>query len=67
MKCGLIEGRNDSYFKIRSGYDTERASDELRLANNVRLRQPTDLPLRIMFMASYPAIVLGAPSTDWNH
>jgi hypothetical protein len=49
MKCGLIEGRNDSYFKIRSGYDTERASDELRLANNVRLRPGAiDLPVHCL-------------------
>jgi hypothetical protein len=51
MKCGVSDSRNDSLFKrqpvyeMRSGDDTEGAIDELRLANNVRLRQPADLPL----------------------
>jgi len=46
--------------------NAERVLDESDVAKDVIFGDPADLT-RMMFMASYPAIVFSASSTDRNH
>jgi hypothetical protein len=52
---------------LRSGRYAEGALNEAHLTDDVSLRYQRIWPLRMMFIASYPAMVFTAPSRDRNH
>jgi hypothetical protein len=65
MALRAMRGFSGIHRELRS--DAKEGVNELELPDHIAFRQPPDLAFRIRCIASYPSIVLIAPSADRNH